>query len=701
MLSPKGSSGTCIPEGQTTFPHAACTAHDILHPGHQVLHAAGQFGVGHVAHRVEDFQIADAQSEAATGRGLVHVPAVGAGEALLAGVLSGGWCRCWRCFRIGRRRRAHGGSRGRGTAGWDGAVEQGKCPAVQLDGQCMLAEFGPVRGVGAGAVRRQAIGLLLALDAGGAIGVEGHGVGQHQGEGFVQAVGQDFDLEFRAQLLAHLGDGVVPALVGRASPCRKRQRGGGWSPKSSVTRVVSGSRVAGVYVRLVITISPLGEGCRRACSAPFPGFHCKPSVGLCEDEDAGALLLGTRVCVNVLDVVCGSLGLRGRLHQQRGIMAQDRHPALEVRRAVGDRRVRHPTHAAEVGGAHFGHEFLLGVGRIAEQAQVGEGLPVEPRAMSAGMHELMVQGGVIRFRAVQARRDRQVQRIRRGRVERSLMPVQDRRAVRHSLDHLGTPLDGGATRRCRGELRDRHTVELRGIEDRVLPEHKAFHGLAGLGIWLALIHLPEHHRHAMLALTDRPPGGGNLVERRPQGGCSAHRREQPDIDAPVGPLAEEVAGQPQRAVPGLLPGYGALLQQGQDAVGDELVRCLDLCGRHRKNSMEGYDWCSWPVGSAWRPSGCGLGTIRAGLPRAVQELVRPPLERGRRRGGVLVAEQAVHDVGWATIPAGELGLECCDRGDGLCPRRFLDLFSMRLGSGYPLMRKRDIEKISWNRQARL
>src|SRR5262249_46219804 len=133
---------------------------------------------------------------------------------------------------------------------------------------------------------------------------------------------------------------VVPALAGSANA------GVGWSPTSSVTRVVIGSRVAGVSVRLVITLSPLGEGCRRACSGPFPGLDWKPFVGFCEDEDAGALLLGARVCVDVLDVVCGSLGLRGRLHQQRGILAQDRHPALEVRRAVGDRRVRHPTHAA-------------------------------------------------------------------------------------------------------------------------------------------------------------------------------------------------------------------------------------------------------------------------------------------------------------------------------------------------------------------
>jgi len=49
----------------------------------------------------------------------------------------------------------------------------------------------------------------------------------------------------------------------------------------------------------------------------------------------------------------------------------------------------------------------------------------------------------------------------------------------------------------------------------------------------------------------------------------------------------------------------------------------------------------------------------------MQELVRPALERGRRRGGVLIAEKPVHDVRWNRGPAGELGLERRDRGDGL------------------------------------
>src|SRR5215813_6353747 len=49
----------------------------------------------------------------------------------------------------------------------------------------------------------------------------------------------------------------------------------------------------------------------------------------------------------------------------------------------------------------------------------------------------------------------------------------------------------------------------------------------------------------------------------------------------------------------------------------------------------------------------------------VQELVRPALERGRRRGRLLIAEQAVHHVVWDSGPADELRLERRDRGNGL------------------------------------
>src|SRR5262249_574752 len=55
----------------------------------------------------------------------------------------------------------------------------------------------------------------------------------------------------------------------------------------------------------------------------------------------------------------------------------------------------------------------------------------------------------------------------------------------------------------------------------------------------------------------------------------------------------------------------------------------------------------------------------AGLPSVVQELVRPALERGGRRGRLLIAGEAVEDGGRDRGPAGELGLERRDRGDSL------------------------------------
>ena len=74
--------------------------------------------------------------------------------------------------------------------------------------------------------------------------------------------------------------------------------------------------------------------------------------------------------------------------------------------------------------------------------------------------------------------------------------------------------------------------------------------------------------------------------------------------------------------------------------------------------------CAGPAGSTRLPRGGALRTVRAGLSSVVQELVRPALERGGRRGRLLLADEAVHDCGGDRGPAGELGLERRDRGDG-------------------------------------
>jgi len=95
-------------------------------------------------------------------------------------------------------------------------------------------------------------------------------VGQHQREGFVQALRERLDVEFRMQLLAHLGDGVVPALAGRAVARRKRRRGGGQVAEElgdEGGEGLAGSR--GVWYSCHNNLS-LVEGLRGACGATVP-----------------------------------------------------------------------------------------------------------------------------------------------------------------------------------------------------------------------------------------------------------------------------------------------------------------------------------------------------------------------------------------------------------------------------------------------
>src|SRR5712691_6206135 len=176
-----------------------------------------------------------------------------------------------------------------------------------------------------------------------------------------------------------------------------------------------------------------------------------------------------------------------------------------------------------------------------------------------------------------------MQRIRRGRVEGSLVTCDDRGSVRHGVHQLGTPLDGGEAVRGHCDRRDRHAVELRGVEHREVPEHKALLLVPGFGVCFG-VDLPEDDRDAALALADAAPSRFHLGERGPERGRVAHRRQQPDVDAAIGPLAEKIARQPRRVVPGLLPGHCALLQQCENPVRYHLVRCVDLlCYTHGMN----------------------------------------------------------------------------------------------------------------------
>src|SRR4029453_938352 len=120
----------------------------------------------------------------------------------------------------------------------------------------------------------------------------------------------------------------------------------------------------------------------------------------------------------------------------------------------------------------------------------------------------MKDGGVIRFRAVKARRVRQLQGIGGGGVAGALMPVEDRRTLRHGVDQLGTPLNGGKAVRERGYRWDRPPVDLRGVEDRILSQDETLFRLPRLGVLMG-IDVPEYHGDAVCACADPPPGGGD------------------------------------------------------------------------------------------------------------------------------------------------------------------------------------------------
>ena len=62
-----------------------------------------------------------------------------------------------------------------------------------------------------------------------------------------------------------------------------------------------------------------------------------------------------------------------------------------------------------------------------------------------------------------------MQGIRGGRVAGARMPVEDRRALRHGVDQMGTPLDGREAVREDGDRRDGHAIDLLSVEHGILP----------------------------------------------------------------------------------------------------------------------------------------------------------------------------------------------------------------------------------------
>src|SRR6185295_10945074 len=91
-----------------------------------------------------------------------------------------------------------------------------------------------------------------------------------------------------------------------------------------------------------------------------------------------------------------------------------------------------------------------------------------------------------------------------------------------------------------------------------------------------LVDEPEDNRCTAFAAAHVPASILGLLEGKPVGCAEALCDQEEDIDTPVGPAAHEIDRKAGAVAgpPALLPGDDSLLQQGEDAIGDELVDLL-------------------------------------------------------------------------------------------------------------------------------
>ena len=73
-----------------------------------------------------------------------------------------------------------------------------------------------------------------------------------------------------------------------------------------------------------MTISPLWRVAEGRAALLFRVLAARSCWVFCQGWDTGALLLGARIGLQVLDVICRFLGLRCRMDEQGRLVAQDR-----------------------------------------------------------------------------------------------------------------------------------------------------------------------------------------------------------------------------------------------------------------------------------------------------------------------------------------------------------------------------------------
>ena len=149
----------------------------------------------------------------------------------------------------------------------------------------------------------------------------------------------------------------------------------------------------------------------------------------------------------------------------------------------------------------------------------------------------------------------------------------------HAMLNFGTPghlLD--KLRRFGGEQRIRlhwdgriaQAVALSDVEDMVEPKERHIPFFARFLIENLLLP-PEEDRTRLLPVAHRSAKLIGLLEREPEGGFVGESREEKDVHSPIRLFRHEIPGPPGGHFPGLPPRNGALLEEGDNAIGDTAI----------------------------------------------------------------------------------------------------------------------------------
>jgi hypothetical protein len=359
------------------------------------------------------------------------------------------------------------------------------------------------------------------------------------------------------------------------------------------------------------------------------------------------------------EIVSGTLRVSRGREDGALVVLQDGQPVADIGGVVSPIFELEPKVSAQEGGAQLGHEFFAGIAVVTEA--LAPEIAVEAGRMAGPVGRLMGERRVVGLRVAERFERWHLDVIQRGAVVGAVAAMPDVGAGRGEEGlGPGDPLVGIAAGVSQCMVVLGQALNLLDIEDRVgFQERDGPFGLVtGRLVGFGTAHrVGVDHGRALLALADVAAPFDGLLERHPdrrrvvRGHCRCPERQ--DVDAGIGlaVVAQGPGDMPRRVggVPGLGPGFHALLKGFDDLVGDAAVDILPrgfVGGRHDlAPCVAGFPKDAGKEGRGIKPAGQALtrsrllkaGVVRAGFDRPARPAStqrprsRKPLRMGRWR----------------------------------------------------------------------